>query len=122
MAGQGDPLWVPWAERDAILDRLVALHRAHRDRFRVPERTLRLMRSDRAPAVTARCLFAERAFAYDAMGQLKKQCVMGPKSDCSRCGCVVPFYLRSLTDRPLVVRDLAGEAWRGASRLWGAAA
>ncbi|HEY3351619.1 MAG TPA: radical SAM protein [Polyangia bacterium] len=121
MEGADDPLWVPWAERDRILDQLLALHRIYRGYFRIPERTFRLMRSDLAPDVTRTCLFARKAFAYDAVGRLKKKCVMGEKADCGRCGCVVPYYMRSLTDRPMVVRDLAGEAWRGAMRRWGTA-
>lgn len=28
------------------------------------------------------------------------QYMMGAKADCSRCGCIVPFYLHSLTHRP----------------------
>jgi hypothetical protein len=32
--------------------------------------------------------------------------MLGPKADCDRCGCVVPFYLRSLTDRNLVISDV----------------
>jgi hypothetical protein len=119
MEGADDPLWVPWPERDRILDQLVALHRIYRGYFRIPERTFRLMRSDLAPQVTTHCLFAAKAFAFDTTGQPKKKCMMGPKADCSRCGCVVPFYMRSLTDRSLIVRDLAAEALAGLGRLRG---
>jgi len=38
---------------------------------------------------------------------MKEPCMLGPKADCDRCGCVVPFYLKSLTDRNLVIRDVA---------------
>jgi Fe-coproporphyrin III synthase len=122
MEGTDDPLWVPWPERDRIIDRLIALHRIYRGSFRVGERTFRLMRSDLAGAVTRDCLFARKAFAYDAMGRPKEKCMMGPRADCSRCGCVVPFYMRSLTDRRLVARDLASEAARGLGKLLGASA
>ncbi len=37
---------------------------------------------------------------------MKEPCMLGPKADCDRCGCVVPFYLKSLTDRKLVVSDV----------------
>lgn len=110
--GEGDdPLWVPWAERDRILDGLLALRREHSARIPVPERTFLLMKSDSAPRVTRDCLFARKAFAYDAMGHPKQKCMMGPKADCDRCGCVVPFYMRSLTDRPMILRDLGARAW-----------
>lgn len=32
--------------------------------------------------------------------------MLGSKADCDRCGCIVPFFLRSLTDRTLVLKDL----------------
>jgi MoaA/NifB/PqqE/SkfB family radical SAM enzyme len=97
MEGNDDPLWVSCAERDPILDRLFALRRAHPDKLRVAERALRLMRSDTAATVTKDCLFARKAFAYSATGERKEKCMMGTKADCSRCGCIVPFYLHSLT-------------------------
>ena len=105
-----DPLWVPWEERDRILDRLAKLRRARPDRFPYSERVLRLMRSDKAPEVTGHCLYVKSAFALDVAGNLKPKCVMGPKADCARCGCIVPFYLRSLTDRSQIVRDLVPDA------------
>jgi hypothetical protein len=79
------------------------------------------MRSDLAPTVTRDCLFAKKAFAYDALGRPKGKCVMGARADCSRCGCIVPFYLRSLTDRRLIASDLLGEASRGLGRMVGRA-
>jgi MoaA/NifB/PqqE/SkfB family radical SAM enzyme len=94
--GADDPLWVPGHERDLILERLLALQRAYPESLRVTERALRLMRSDVAGKVTQHCLFARKAFAYNALGQLKEKCMMGSKADCARCGCIVPFYLHSL--------------------------
>jgi hypothetical protein len=38
--------------------------------------------------------------------------VTGDAADCDRCGCVVPFYLRSLTDRRLILEDLGGASIR----------
>jgi len=98
--GKDDPLWVSWSERDAIIDRLFALRRAYPQSLRITERALRLMVSDAAATVTKDCLFARKAFAYSALGELKQKCMMGSKADCSRCGCIVPFYLHSLTHRP----------------------
>jgi hypothetical protein len=100
MEGKDDPLWIPLPERDAIIDRLLALRRAYPDSLKVTEPALRLMVSDTAATVTKDCLFAKKAFAYTALGQPKEKCMMGAKADCSRCGCIVPFYLHSLTHRP----------------------
>jgi MoaA/NifB/PqqE/SkfB family radical SAM enzyme len=97
MEGKDDPLWVSPPERDAILERLFALRRTYPDSLRVTERALGLMASDTAATVTKDCLFARKAFAYTALGEAKEKCMMGAKADCSRCGCIVPFYLHSLT-------------------------
>ena len=99
MEGKDDVLWIAWQERDAIIDRLLALRRAYPDSLKVTEPALRLMVSDRATMVTQNCLFAKKAFAYTAAGQPKEKCMMGAKADCSRCGCIVPFYLHALTHR-----------------------
>jgi MoaA/NifB/PqqE/SkfB family radical SAM enzyme len=111
IAGVDDAeLWVPFAERDRVLDRLVALRREHGDFFVIPERVFRLMRSDLCRSVTDHCLLHSKSFAFDAAGRSKGKCVMGEKADCDRCGCVVPYYLRSLTDRRLILADLGREA------------
>jgi MoaA/NifB/PqqE/SkfB family radical SAM enzyme len=96
MAETEDPLWVPWPERDAITDRLLALRERYPNRLRATAGALRLMRSASAARVTGECLLARKGFAYDSAGQPKEKCMMGSKADCSRCGCIVPFYLHSL--------------------------
>jgi hypothetical protein len=108
-----DELWIPFDERDRIVDTLIALRRIYGSFFVIPERVMRLMRSDRCRDVTSRCLLHSRSFALDASGRSKGKCVMGDKADCDRCGCVVPYYLRSLTDRRMIIEDLAAEALAG---------
>ncbi len=99
MEGRDDPLWISWRERDQVIGRLLDLRRVYPDSLKVTERALQLMYSDTAAAVTRDCLFAKKAFAYNALGELKQKCMMGVKADCSRCGCIVPFYLHSMTHR-----------------------
>lgn len=94
--GVEDPLWIPWGERNPIVDRLLDLRERHADSFRASADAIRLMRVETARAVTKHCLFAKKAFAYDALGRPKAKCMMGEKADCSRCGCIVPFYLHTL--------------------------
>jgi len=103
---ENDRLWLDFHERDQVLDTLVALRRIYGDFFVIPERVLNLMRSSRCRDVTDNCLLKTRSFALDASGRQKGKCVMGDIADCDRCGCVVPYYLRSLTDRPMVLQDI----------------
>jgi sulfatase maturation enzyme AslB (radical SAM superfamily) len=101
-----DELWVPFEQRGQIIDRLIALRRIYGDFFVIPERVLRLMRPEQCRDVTDHCLLRSRSFAFDASGRSKGKCVMGQRADCHRCGCVVPYYLRSLTDRRMIIKDL----------------
>jgi hypothetical protein len=90
-----------------MLDKLIALKKIYGDFFALPERVFHLMKSDRCKRVTDNCLFAKKSFAFGPQGTLKEKCMMGPKADCDRCGCVVPFYMASLVDREAILQDNA---------------
>ena len=108
MCDKDDGLFLPLEERDHILDKLLALKSIYGDFFILPDRVFRMMKSDRCRTVTDNCLFAKKSFAFGPDGVQKAKCMMGPKADCDRCGCVVPFYMASLTQRREIVNDL----WR----------
>jgi MoaA/NifB/PqqE/SkfB family radical SAM enzyme len=119
MTDKDDSLFLPLIERDAVLDQLIELKRIYGDFFILPERVFRLMKSNHCRQVTDHCLFSTHAFAFGPDGMQKEQCMMGPKADCDRCGCVVPFYMAALTDRREIVRDATAglaEAARRAAR------
>jgi MoaA/NifB/PqqE/SkfB family radical SAM enzyme len=105
--GLDDSLWLEWDEKDQILELLIEKKKTYGAFIVNTERALRLMKSGRSRSVTDRCPFAEKSFALGPDGRMKEPCMLGPKADCDRCGCVVPFYLKSLTDRSLVIRDVA---------------
>jgi MoaA/NifB/PqqE/SkfB family radical SAM enzyme len=112
-------LWMDFEERDHMLDKLIALKRHYGDFFVLPERAFRLMKSDRCKSVTDNCLFAEKSFAFGPQGTLKEKCMMGPKADCDRCGCVVPFYMASLVDRRMILEDSARDVARALAAVPG---
>jgi Fe-coproporphyrin III synthase len=112
-------LWMDFDERDRMLDKLIALKRIYGDFFVLPERAFRLMKSDRAKQVTDNCLFSRKAFALGPQGEPKEKCMMGPKADCDRCGCVVPFYMASLVDRRMILEDTAQAVARTLARSAG---
>jgi len=107
VSGLDDSLWLGWDEKDRVLELLIEQKKVYGDFIVNTERALRLMKSDRSRSVTDRCPFAEKSYALGPDGIMKEPCMLGPKADCDRCGCVVPFYLRSLTDRNLIVKDVA---------------
>ncbi|MEI6703925.1 MAG: hypothetical protein WCL71_10405, partial [Deltaproteobacteria bacterium] len=104
--GLDDSLWLGWDEKDRVLELLIEQKKVYGDFIVNTERALRLMKSDRSRSVTDRCPFAEKSYALGPDGIMKEPCMLGPKADCDRCGCVVPFYLKSLTDRNLIVKDV----------------
>jgi MoaA/NifB/PqqE/SkfB family radical SAM enzyme len=115
-----DEFWIPFDQRDGILELLIELRRVYGEFFVIPQRVLRLMRSDRCRDVTDSCLLHSRSFAFDAGGRSKGKCVMGDKADCRRCGCVVPYYLRAITDRRMILEDLGLNALFGLTRWYSA--
>ncbi|MSP60642.1 MAG: radical SAM protein [Myxococcales bacterium] len=114
--GDSEGLFLPLHERDRVLDQLIALKKIYGDFFVLPERVFRMMKSDVAKQVTDNCLFATKSFAFGPTGVQKEKCMMGPKADCDRCGCVVPFYMASLTDRRRIVEDVSSELRHAARR------
>jgi MoaA/NifB/PqqE/SkfB family radical SAM enzyme len=106
VSGVEDSLWLDWDEKDRLLEFLIEKKKVYGDFIVNSERAVRLMKSDRARSVTDKCPFAEKSFALGPDGISKEPCMLGPKADCDRCGCVVPFYLKSLTDRNLVIQEL----------------
>lgn len=105
--GLEDALWLGGDEKDRAVDLLIEMKRTYGDFIVNTVRALRLMKSGRSHSVTDKCPFAEKSFALGPVGSTKYPCMLGPKADCDRCGCVVPFYLKSLTDRKLVMGNLA---------------
>jgi len=107
MKGEGNQLWLEWEQRDKIIDRLLDLKKTYGGFIRVSDRIYRLMRSDRAPGITRNCPFPRIGFSFDPMGNPKSPCQLGPMADCSRCGCILPFYSHVLTCRPLLIPEFA---------------
>lgn len=102
-----DELTLSSNQRDAILDRLIQIKEEYPHFFAVDRVVLELMHSTRSRRVTDHCVFSKKASAFDPTGVRKGKCMLGDKADCDRCGCVVPFYMYSLTHRPTVIKNLA---------------
>lgn len=97
--GIEDDLWLDFEIRDKVIDRLIKLKKKYPDFFLLSENILRLMKSKTCHTITQNCLYPKVAFCFDALGNTKKPCMLGPGADCSRCGCVVSFYLVAMRDK-----------------------
>lgn len=106
--GMKEEMWLTFEERDAVIERLKELKRVHGGFIGGPDGTFDLMKErNRHKAVGSNCVFVNNGTAFDAWGNVKKPCVIGPKADCDRCGCIVPFSLKAWK-RP---SNLLREVW-----------
>src|SRR5262249_51882691 len=113
--GISDQLWIGFARRDEVIERLLELKRTrYGDFIAVPERVLQLMKSSRARGVTDHCVLSKKGFALTTRGEVKEKCVLGPKADCDRCGCVVPYFLHYREEKLTVLRMLRDHLTRRA--------
>jgi len=99
MKGEADELWLNWLERDKIIDKLIQLRKSYGNFIWISDRLYRLMKSDLSQKITRNCPFPKIGFSFDSEGASKVPCQLGPMADCSRCGCILPFFSAVLTDR-----------------------
>jgi MoaA/NifB/PqqE/SkfB family radical SAM enzyme len=94
--GSADALYLNAAEKDRTIDRLLALKRFYGDFILNSPLILRMMKSGRSQKVTSRCLAPRLIISIDSAGNVKSPCVMGATTDCSKCGCFVPFAIEAV--------------------------
>lgn len=104
-------LFIPFEEQDKIIDRIIDLKRTkYGDFIGVDERVFDLMRKkERHKAIGDNCVFLNKGFAFDPMGNKKELCMMGADADCDRCGCIVPFFLKQTTERKFILKEFWGD-------------
>ena len=95
---EADALWLTHQERDGVIDRILAIKEKYPNLIEMPTRSLELLRSENCKEVTDNCLANSKMASWDVSGQRKEKCILGPKSDCDRCGCGVPFWLQAVED------------------------
>lgn len=95
---EADKLWLNYEERDRVIDRLLTIKAKYPDLVECTTHALELLRSENCRAVTDNCLAESKMASWDVSGNRKEKCILGPKADCDRCGCAVPFWLHSFED------------------------
>ncbi len=112
--GLSDNLWIGWERRDQVLDQLKELKRTYGDFIAMPDRVLELMKSHNSKRVTDNCIFEKKGYSLTTHGEVKEKCMLGPKADCDRCGCVVPYYLHYRVEKP----SIAKVTWNELQKRW----
>ena len=110
MKGEGNELWLTWEERDKIIEHLMSLRKEYGDFIWISDRIYRLMKSDKARQIVENCPFSQIGFSFDPMGEPKVPCQLGPLADCSRCGCILPYFSMLLTHRSLLIPEFTVSA------------
>lgn len=112
--GLPDDLWIGWKRRDRVLDQLRDLKQKYGDFIFMEDRVIELMKSHNSRKVTDNCLFAKKALSLTSTGAVKEKCMLGPKADCDRCGCVVPYYLHYRVEKKSIVQM----TWNEIKKRW----
>lgn len=106
--GADDSAWLPPELRDQVIDRLLKLKERVGSFIAPPAEVYEAMYSHHSRTVTDNCPYSAKSFAFDATGAPKGKCMMGEEADCDRCGCVVPYFLWAMHDKPTLAKML----WR----------
>ena len=59
--------------------------------------------------VVSKCSFRSHGVALDTGGNIKPKCMMGAEADCSKCGCIVPYYLHYRKDKIQIIKSVFQE-------------
>ncbi len=95
---EADNLWLDYEERDRVIERILKIKNKYPGLIEMPTRALTLLKSENCRSVTDNCLAASKMASWNVQGERKEKCILGPKADCDRCGCGVPFWLQAVED------------------------
>jgi len=93
--GIKEHLWLNFEERDKVIERLLQLKKIYGDFISNSESLLNSMKAENCRKITENCVLPRAVICLDPLGKRKLPCVIGNKADCSKCGCIVPFYLKN---------------------------
>ncbi|MFA4974229.1 MAG: radical SAM protein [bacterium] len=108
--GVEEKMWITFPERRELIKKLNSLRKTYGDFIGGPPGTFDLMlEENRHSCVGSNCVFVQNGAAFDAWGNVKKPCVIGPGADCDRCGCIVPFSLRAWKKPSNLLREILSD-------------
>lgn len=85
----GDPMRLDGPERARAVDALLDLAATRPGVVLNPAASLALFHPDRLRDLASRCIYRDRAVAFDPHMVVKPPCTFGPRASCDACGCAV---------------------------------
>jgi Fe-coproporphyrin III synthase len=88
-------LWLNWEQRDKIIKQIITLRKKYGNFILNSRPILELMKSKNAKKLMKNCPIPKAAVCISPIGTIKKPCVIGEHADCSRCGCIIAYFIES---------------------------
>ncbi len=106
-----DPLVMSDKEKQDTIKQLLDLK--HNSRYGavidMPDDVFLNMLPKNMKKVVSKCSFRTHGIALDTGGNIKPKCMMGVDADCSKCGCVVPYYLHYRKNKKQIAKSIVKE-------------
>lgn len=98
---ENSELELTFQERDYIVERLQKLKQEYKDFIWMTPTEIECFESRNLESVFGNnChLLKDATLSIDYQGNKKEKCVMGPKTDCYRCGCTIPTITHSILEK-----------------------
>ncbi|MFH0874407.1 MAG: radical SAM protein [archaeon] len=96
---RNDELWLPFKERDEVIDRIMSLKKKYGDFIYSSDTVLNNFKSSVCQQFTSQCRQDYAAFngmCFNSQLKRKFPCVIGENADCDRCGCVASVMGNSI--------------------------
>lgn len=92
-----------WEKRDIILEEIKRLKDKYKNFILNSYEIIDLMKHEKAKTVLKECIFRQGAYiSLDPEGRDKSNCSMGENADCSKCGCIVPYFATYIKKQKIV--------------------
>lgn len=79
--------WMPWSERDKVIDKLIQLKHEYGDFILMTRKQLELLRRENVEKWSKNCTMKWFSKSFYSNGKQKFPCILGECAICNRCGC-----------------------------------
>jgi sulfatase maturation enzyme AslB (radical SAM superfamily) len=84
--------WIPWKERDKVIDRLIELKKEYGDFILMTAKQFDQLREKHVKKWSKDCTMRWFGKSFHPNGEQKLPCVLGKHAMCSKCGCHISTF------------------------------